>query len=373
MPIPIGGTAGTGKDPDSNMLVCVTLADAYANRRPNLLNAIRLVLAVGVIFWHSIGLSGSTLNAPAQITGMFGSVFVDGFFAVSGFLILRSWLRDPSARNFLAARFLRIFPAFWACLIVTAFGFAPLAAVLSSGTHTGVSSDNALYVFRNLALWIFQYGIEGTLQDVAYPNVWNGSLWTLSWEFLCYLAVLAFGLLKLWTRRWPVCIAFGIVWLATVVGVDERLHSDIVDSALRFALMFLAGCLLAQFQNHIRVTWVAVLASAAIVAGSAWLPDYRVLGALPLAYVLVGVGALVSRRRLSLRNDISYGMYIYAFPVQQMLATLGAANGDPVLFGTLAALLTAPFAILSWVMVERPALKLRPTRQPATNAALVPS
>lgn len=334
----------------------VIIADAYAPRRPNLLNVIRLLLAVGVIVWHSTSLTGKPYDGVAA--EFLGAVFVDGFFAVSGFLILRSWVRNPKVAEFLAARALRIFPAFWLCLVVTGLLFAPLSQLLA-GSSPGFQADNALYIVRNAALWIFQFGIQDTLQDVPYPGVWNGSLWTLAWEFLCYLAVLGLGLLGLWKYRWSAAAALGVVWLASAFSVDDVIGSDNVTNALRFSLMFLSGCVLAQFQDRIRISWAGAAAAAALVAASVWLPDYRLLGGPALAYLLIAIGGLVSRERLGLRNDISYGVYIYAFPVQQLLATWGGANSEPLMFALLATILTVPLAMLSWFGLERPMIRMR--------------
>lgn len=338
----------------------MTLGEAFVRGRPNSLNAIRLVLAVGVIFWHSFPLTGTPFEGGTQLGQLLGYGFVDGFFAISGFLIVRSWLGNPSARAFLTARLLRIMPAFWVCLAVTAFVFAPIATLLSGGSpmSTLFSFDSLSYVVKNFALWIFQYGIAGTLTDVPYAGVWNGSLWTLAWEFLCYLAILALGMMGLLRKVWPVCAAFALVWLATFLGVSESIGSDLAGNGLRFALTFLAGAVLAQFQSKIRLSWTGIAIAFAIVTASLWLPDYRLVAAPALAYGLVGLGGLVSHPRLALRNDISYGMYVYAFPVQQLLATMGLAWMGPLGFGAIATLATTPFAAASWLLVEKPLIGL---------------
>ena len=332
------------------------IADAYAPRRPNLLNLIRLLLAIGVIVWHSTALTGNPYDGVAA--EFLGAVFVDGFFAVSGFLILRSWERNPRVGAFLTARVLRIFPAFWLCLLVTAVVFAPLSQMLVGSSPT-LQPDNALYVAHNAGLWIFQFGIEDTLQDVPYPGVWNGSLWTLAWEFFCYLAVLGLGVLGLWKHRWLASAALAAVWLASAFALGDLVGSDNVTTALRFSMMFLSGCVLAQFQERIRISWAAAAVALVLVAASSWMPDYRLLGGPALAYLLVAVGGLVSRERLALRNDISYGVYIYAFPLQQLLATWGGANSTPLLFALLATIVTIPVAMLSWFGLERPMIRMR--------------
>lgn len=236
--------------------------------------------------------------------------------------------------------------------------FAPLSQMLA-GSPPSLHADNALYVAHNAGLWIFQFGIQDTLQDVPYPGVWNGSLWTLAWEFLCYLAVLGLGVLGLWKHRWLASAALAAVWLASAFALGDVVGSDNVTTALRFSMMFLSGCVLAQFQDRMRISWLAAAAAAVLVTVSAWMPDYRLLGGPALAYLLVAVGGLVSHERLALRNDISYGVYIYAFPLQQLLATWGGANSAPLLFALLATILTIPVAMLSWFGLERPMIRMR--------------
>lgn len=336
------------------------LGDAYVRGRPNALNAIRLILAIGVIFWHSFPLSGSQFQGGSQLGQLLGYGFVDGFFVISGFLITRSWLGNPSVKVFLTSRALRIVPAFWVCLVATALIFAPLGTWLSGGNpfSTMLSMDSLSYVLKNSALWIFQFGIEGTLADVPYPGVWNGSLWTLAWEFMCYLAILGFGMAGLLRKAWPLCAAFALVWLANLSGLGNLIGSDLMDNGLRFSLTFLAGAVLAKFQGRIRISWLRICVAWSLVIVSLWLPDYRLLAAPAMAYGLVAFGGMVSHPRLALKNDISYGMYVYAFPVQQILASAGFTVIGVAGFSVISALVTTPLAAASWFLVERPVIRL---------------
>ena len=88
-------------------------------------------------------------------------------------------------------------------------------------------------------------------------------------------------------------------------------------------------------------------------------PNYRILGGIPLAYAIIVSGALIRNKRLRLRTDLSYGVYIYAFPIQQFLLICGLVSLDPIVFSILAAIATLPLAALSWFLVEKPALSLR--------------
>lgn len=330
--------------------------------RLNGLNLLRLLLALGVVLRHSSTMLGEPVGwRPAEL--LMRSVFVDGFFAISGYLIVRSWLNRPDWRSYLRARALRILPGFWVCLVVVAFVMAPLHGLITEGrVPTEHAGDAFGYVWRNSLLWIVQEDIAGGPLGAAPAEVgtWNGSLWTLSWEFACYLGVLALGVTGLLLRRWVLPAAFLLALTVLSATTVPALDHWFVHAAARFATMFLAGALVLQLQRRIPARWSLVgLACAVVVASAALLPDYRMVAALPLAYACVVAGALLKVPALNLRTDLSYGTYIYAFPVQQLLvgAGLGAA-GVPLFFAASVAV-TLPLAAVSWFAVERPALRLK--------------
>ena len=123
--------------------------------------------------------------------------------------------------------------------------------------------------------------------------------------------------------------------------------------------MFAAGALMYQWRDKIPARWSLVAVSVVVVLASSVLPDYRVVAALPLAYAVVVSGILIRNKRLKLRTDLSYGLYIYAFPTQQMLAICGLTWMDPFLFFVVSAVATLPLAALSWFVVEKPATRLK--------------
>lgn len=128
----------------------------------------------------------------------------------------------------------------------------------------------------------------------------------------------------------------------------------------RFVLVFLAGALLHQFRDVIPSRWSLVAASVVIVFTVGLLNlNYRVVAALPLAYAIIVSGALVQKRRLRLRNDLSYGVYIYAWPIQQPLVICGLGALNPVVFTVISTLATLPMAALSWFLIEKPATSLK--------------
>jgi len=340
--------------------------EAVFDPRLNALNALRLLLAVGVIFFHSFPLTGTPLQwLPAA--QFLGNGFVDGFFALSGYLILSSWMRNPNWWVFLRARLLRILPAFYVCLAFTAFVAAPLAVVLQGkGIPPGFPESMESFFKNNALLEMRQFDIAGTPADIPYPNAWNGSLWTLYWEFKCYLAVLALGVLGCLKWRVTVPAIFLLTLAGSITAHFAHIDSVLVNNTLRFGLMFSAGSLIYAYRHRIPANRGLVALSALIVGWSTTVPDYRFYSALPLAYLLIVVGSLIKIRRLHLKNDLSYGMYIYAFPVQQLLATVGLAAWGPLGFGIVSTLVTLPLAAASWFLIERRALRYK-TQRPAVT------
>jgi peptidoglycan/LPS O-acetylase OafA/YrhL len=341
----------------------VNLGQAF-DPRHNALNAWRLILATGVIFWHSYPLTGHTIGYQPAVR-LLGEVWVDGFFTVSGFLITASWLRKPHLREFWTARFLRIFPGLWVCLLVVAFIMAPIAAAIK---HTSVPFTSEIgYVLNNGLLNVYYAGINGTPTGIPWPGVWNGSIWTLIFELLCYVAVFVLGVTGLLRRSWvlPTLFVLSVAWSGWV-SYPTMAMQTIPQMLARFAVVFLAGALIHQYKDRIPASWSLVMLGAAVVVASGLLQNYRLVAAIPLAYTIIISGALL--KAPALRNDISYGVYIYAFPVQQLLATFGAL-WHPVLFFLTAAACTVPLAALSWFVVEKRAVALKRTFASTTTTA----
>ncbi|MFA1703623.1 acyltransferase family protein [Mycobacterium intracellulare] len=337
-----------------------TLVQAFDTRN-NALNAWRLVLASGVILHHSWPLTGRKIYPP--IEQLLTQVWVDGFFAISGFLITASWVRNPRLREYFVARILRIFPGLWVCLAVVAFAIAPIAVAIQGDSPAKLllSPSPALYVLNNAVLNIYYESIDGTPVSVPYPGVWDGVLWTLIFELFCYVAVAIAGVLGLFNRRWPAPVVFTFFLAATaLVSYPIGTLPTFPQMIARFAIVFAAGALLHEFRDKIPARWSVVAVSAIIVVVAGLLvPNYRIIAAIPLAYAVVVSGALIHQQRLRLRTDLSYGVYIYAWPVQQLLVICGLGFLHPLWFAVVAAAATLPLAALSWFLVEKRALALK--------------
>jgi peptidoglycan/LPS O-acetylase OafA/YrhL len=332
--------------------------------RRNSLNLIRLVLALAVLVFHAYPLGGFT-GKPTLLGVGLGGWAVAGFFCLSGYLIQASRDSRP-VETYLMLRIARIFPAYWVCLVVTAFVFAPAAYVMAKGTIDGFLTSGPTapldYVLTNAFLRINSYAVGDTLTTVPYPVAWNGSLWTLYYEFICYLALAVLGVFAWWRGRIAVLVALAAVTalavgyphVAPYVGNDPH-----VANLVALAPYFFAGAAVYRWRDRVPLTWPVALLSAGLVVGASALDPQRgpVLTAAAFATALLYLGTVLPSPRWVRGNDVSYGVYIYAFPVQQLLVVFGVHTAGlwPYVIATTA--LTALAAVGSWYAIERPALR----------------
>lgn len=319
--------------------------------RPNGLNGVRLALAGLVIVAHSFTLTGRVVPGLPGLD--LGKLAVAGFFAVSGYLITGSRLAS-GPREYMVRRLARIMPGYLACLVAVAVVFAPAAAWLDGGVYSVASA--AGYVARNVTTWRFQDGIAATLTDVPFPGIWNASTWSLPFELALYA-----GLGVLISRRvaaGPRTVA-GLLAVASVAAVAAEwwVSDEVVQNVTWTAAFGLAGSLLRLTGHRVLVNGWAAVAAAATVPAVAALHLFEGLAPLPLAYALLCAGARLPLPATLRRHDVSYGTYVYGFPVQQLLVTAGAGALPGLAFAGLSAVCVAPFAVGSWLLVERPAMR----------------
>ncbi|MBW0116085.1 acyltransferase family protein [Pseudonocardia abyssalis] len=361
---------------DPTALRGTPLAQAFEPRR-NSVNALRLALAGIVLISHSLKFQGYE-DPVGHLTGGdvdMGTMAVDGFFALSGFLILGSWLSSPSTGRYLWRRCLRILPGFWACLVVSSFVLLPVASLLEFGTLAGfpwTGEQSALtYVVDNAALFVRQYEVPGVFGGEAV----NGSLYTLFYEFACYLAVAALGALGLLRDRlWPLLAVAAAVWLLALSelldGAVLTSRSSTLEIALRFGSMFLAGAVAARVGPRLPMgpaggaVAVLVLVQAVVLASMATTPEastlvYVVIAPAAVAYLVLLAGASPRLHRIGSRRDLSYGLYVYAWPVQAMLLLVGAAAWPLPLYAAASLAGGLALALASWTWVESSALRFK--------------
>ncbi len=332
---------------------------AVFDPRHNSLNAIRLILAASVIFSHS-WVIGNIGPEPGAGGAHLGTWAVIGFFAVSGYLITRSRLNGQSQRSFYAARFLRIYPGFMVCLLAVAFIFAPLSLLVGSqGTFTLL--DSLSYVARNSLLYppfVSQINIGTTIPDVPVPGIWNGSLWTLFWEASCYIAVGTICYVKNERLRAVLIgVGFLVASVVSLAGLQGWIQGGLLTLVSPLVAAFCAGALLFHVSDRVRLLPAVAISLAflilSIVTGTA-----VALAPLPVAVIIMALGSVLPFQSVGAKSDLSYGVYIYGVPVQNILE-IGWPDLPLIPYILLSVGLTLPLAWLSFRFVEAPALGLK--------------
>jgi peptidoglycan/LPS O-acetylase OafA/YrhL len=355
----------------------------FARADANAIGVLRLVFALLVVVSHAFALGGfghDPLWRLSQGTRDLGDLGVDGFFVLSGFLIAQSWLRSQGLAPFLAARCLRIFPALWLCLGITALGVGFLAQHLQhgAGAEFFLTRTNGpyAYVLNNVFLYPTRNVLLDCFSENPVPWVFNNSLWTLPREFGCYLVACLLGLLGGLRRRpWLLAAGFFLAWaiyLWSRLPAGAMIAEAVPWRNLRLPMYFLSGCAACVWLRpgffDLRV--IAPLGLALAAATAAGLYDWVAPLALPL--VLLNLAARVPVRGVEKRlGDYSYGIYLYGFPVQQLLVLLGVHHFGLVAYVAAALVPVTALAVLSWHLVEKPALALKPGR-PRARAATPP-
>jgi peptidoglycan/LPS O-acetylase OafA/YrhL len=337
----------------------MTLGEAFDPRR-NSLNAIRLTLAVAVIVSHSWP-AGGYGDDPRWGDQSLGEWAVAGFFVVSGYLILSSRLSSRSIWDYLWRRFLRIYPGFFVCITVVALVIAPISVLIDGTGHYDWFSGFT-YIMSNAGVYITQQGIDGTTTTAPYSGDWNAPLWTLAFEAFCYIwvGVLVSVLPKKWVGRALIAIIVVCMvgsFLVTLVGWGANSQQG---RLLWLSGYFASGGVLFTYRDRIPLNAMMGIGSLLVLVSLATVGAFHILAGLPLAYALFYLAIKLPMSRFGSRNDISYGMYIWAFPLQQLLGILFPDHELTVFgFAALSIIATIPFALTSWLVVEKPAMRLK--------------
>ena len=322
----------------------------------NNFDALRIAAAVAVLVSHSFPIAhGSGAAQPLSVLSRgqteLGSISVLIFFVISGYLITRSFDRAPVASRFLKARALRIFPALFVVLLLTVAVLGPAVTTLPLRAYFG-HPGTAWYLPNNLSLFRMQYTLPGVFEHGPGPKVVNGSLWTLQYEFAMYLVVLALGVAGLLNRAvvlalWLVVLLLDLLWMG--------------GAYVRFASPFLAGATLYFWRDRVPLDGRLALLGLVAVAASMQVGGFRIAFATFGAYLTLYVALSPSVRlpNLARRGDLSYGIYIFAWPVQRLAADLPGPFATWYWNIAISLPLVLGLAWLSWHLVEKPALALK--------------
>lgn len=296
--------------------------------RGNNFNLLRFILASLVLLSHSAELIDGNRNREilTRIFGTisFGELAVNGFFILSGFLILQSWLRTPNTFEFLKKRILRIYPGFIAASLISAFMVGPLG---SNAVKYFSQFDVKAFISRVVILHIPQ--IPPVFKGTVFPGV-NTSMWTIEYEFRCYLLIAILGVCGIFRTKF-LFIFFGIATL--ILSLIPEVTSQITFRGVnylfanpveltRFVAFFFSGACFYYYRDYIKykVKWLLIAGVSLIIC----MFQIRVaqLGiAVFGAYLLFGFAfAQISfLKSFNSYPDISYGLYLYGWPTQKLL------------------------------------------------------
>lgn len=331
-------------------------------KRENSFDFIRFIAAAMVVFSHSFALVG--LNEPLIGSNTFGGLGVWIFFILSGYLIIASWEQYPRLNVFLAKRSLRIFPGLLVAILFSVLVVGLLYTSLNTWDY--LTHTSTITYLNNILLYNTQFSLPGVFENNPFPNSVNGSLWTLAYEFTMYLTVAALGVLKIYKKIDIKYIWVGLLILQAVVlvvGADKFDFSVFyirLDRIITLSLMFMTGVLFYKKSKKIKLSTKYGLVALLAFLLTCWLaPSSTVFAAATLlAYALFALGSSPLMSKFGKYGDFSYGIYIYSFPVQQIIAATIQPSSPYVMF-LLALPISVVLGALSWRFIESQALKLK--------------
>jgi len=351
----------------------------------NSFGAIRLGFAMLVIVSHAFPLAGRGGDPTWEWTGTqahLGNLAVYGFLGISGYLVTKSAVRVSPGR-FAWHRVLRLYPAYWLALIVGAFLISPIIWALAGRDmdEFWVEPSGPLgYVMMNGAMWVQQWDIHDLFAPqplgVAPSAQWlagavNGSLWTLAYELMCYIligALAAWGILH--RARYMVPVVAGIFGLLLLVirirpGFIAHFVPVLDDSMITLGWVFMLGATAAVYNASIPLRNRYGIIATIVTIATLLLGGFHIIGIPAFVYATLWAGAALPKifHRVGSTNDYSYGMYLYGWPVAQVLAFAGLQEKLAV-FIILTILGAGVMAWLSWHGVEKWALRLKHANLP---------
>ena len=336
---------------------------ALLHGRDNNFNLIRFLAASAVLLDHSFALVAHDQTASALIDVErleIGRLAVDVFFILSGFLVTRSVMTQPTLIDYAVARFLRLFPALLVACIGIAFVLGPIVTSASLGDYF---TDPRPWLFVPLTTSLITHSmtLPGVFEQVPESGVIDPPLWTLRYETMCYVLLALFALVGALATRFRATLTLAVIlgaYAFITFATSWRGDSSAIDSAARFVLDFFLGGAFYVFADKIRVdlrvALVLGLAAAATFGTAAHEAVFRVALTYGLLwFALVPAGAI---RRFNLIGDYSYGIYILCFPIQQTFVMLNPQITPGWLFMCSFPAVLA-LAILSWHFIEHPPLR----------------
>lgn len=332
------------------------LSEASKGRENNL-DLIRFVAAALVILCHAypISLGAEHVDILGRLTRdqmHFGNLAVCVFFLYGGYLIAKSAERLQKTGAYFKARIFRIFP----CLVVVTFVLTFLVGpFITSLTPAQYFTAGGTYKYLLNSVMVLTHNLPGVFENNIYGATVNGPLWTLPVEFLCYILcflVLKCGFLNQKRMKWTVPV-FIIGYLGVWFVVQG---SESLVAALRPAGMFYTGMLYYVYRNKVKLNpWAALVALCGMII-STWA---GILGAtvfvfLPYILFYIGFGTTHKCTNFSRYGEVSYGVYLCGWPIQQIVCMLMSGKMQPLVNFVIALPISVVCGLILCKLVEEP-------------------
>lgn len=344
--------------------------------RKNNFDFLRLIFASFVIISHSYPLSGvAECDLLCQLSDRqvgFSYIGVIGFFVISGYLVFQSLQRSENIIDYFWKRLLRLYPALFIVLLLTVI----LVPFVYEGNCSFFQNKSLLtYLPNNLSLYKTQTAIDGVFEKIPCKAIINGSLWTLPYEFTMY--VLLSFLIIFGKKKMVMQIVLLLSFISLLIGnifFFEYLKQFVfilrADNLLDLGVFFIAGSLLAavNIEKIHRKKAILILFSAIVITSIYFgFYNYSKYFTLPILFIILGLHPVPYLSSIGNKiGDLSYGIYIYGFPVQQTLMYFFKLNHLSLMVFSL--VISCMFAYVSWHFIEKKALKLKRIRPFITTA-----
>lgn len=329
-------------------------------RNSNNYDLVRLFLAIAVVFGHAFALSRTdSYKEPVLALLKFnyiGDLAVYGFFLISGLFVTASYIDKASLPRFLIARFFRVFPGLFLCLLISAYVIGPIFSEWSLWSYLR-NPEVSSYVLSGLSLHHLQWELPGLFAYNPMKSV-NGSLWSIVGEVFCYFCLSVIGVTGLLKKHKFTFLICAALFLFVYFKYNKiYFFSNIAEFKIPF-LFFISGSFLAVCKDRFPINFPLLCLMVVICLLTKVIGDtsFRMFFYLTFGYSLLYFGQTKLARNFPVSNDISYGIYLYGFIVQQTVESLLQLR-NPWLNFTFSIPFVVGLAYMSWWVIERPMIK----------------
>lgn len=361
------------KKTENNINTEITLEEKY-DRKNNVFDYIRILLAIFVIVAHSYPIffgigSSDIITSKLLKTESLGGIAVIGFFVLSGFMITQSILHCRNMKEFILKRIIRLFPALIVMLLLTIFVLGPMV-------YDGNLSD----YFKNGSVWKYlgqninlfgntAYAIDGVFTNNPYPAAINGSLWTLKHEFILYIVLMILSMCTVLKNRKTMLVLTAVSIITYVLSIplspifNHMSYIGVImeiNEFVKLAMYFFIGSSIYLYRDKIKMSFPYFILAVIILLVGVSLNATKYVLIMTMPYIIMYLGTFkIKKDILKKVGDFSYGMYIYAFPIQQLLVFFFKDNLTIWTYMLSAIVVTSVLAIISTVLIDNNTKKIK--------------